>query len=157
MCLFNNKCTIHKYDNVNEIIKEFYGVRLEMYEKRKQYFLAKMKNDIEILKQKMMFILGIINEEIFINKRSKDDITLQLEKIGLKKMDSNNNFSENGNYNYLVNMPIYSLTLEKKLDLEKEYNSKEGEYNELFKKNEKDIWTEEIEKFENNYKLYVKE
>merc|ERR1712054_329426 len=131
MCLFNNECIIHKYENVNEIIKEFYNVRLQTYENRKKYMLAKMDNDIEILKQKMMFILGIIDEEIIINKRSKDNITSQLEEKGLKKMDSSYQFNEGGNYNYLINMPIYSLTLEKKIDLEKEYNCKKEDYDTL--------------------------
>ena len=157
MCLFNSKCVIHKYNNVNEIIKEFYEIRLQMYQKRKNYLLRKMENDISILKQKMMFILGIINEEIIINKQSKENINSQLEKLGLKKMESNGIFNENGNYNYLINMPIYSLTLEKKIDLEKEYNTKEDEYQTLFKKSEKEIWNEELQIFENSYSYYVKE
>ena len=36
-------------------------------------------------------------------------------------------------------MPIYSLTLEKKLEIEKEYKDKEGDYKELFNKTEKDL------------------
>jgi len=105
-----------------------------MYEKRKQYILNKMKNDIEILKQKMLFISGIIDEQIIINKKSKDDINSQLDKKEFKKMDSNNTFNQEGNYNYLIGMPIYSLTLDKKIDLENEYNEKDKGYNDLFKK-----------------------
>ena len=99
----------------------------------------------------------IKNEEIIINKQSKENINSQLEKLGLKKMESNGIFNENGNYNYLINMPIYSLTLEKKIDLEKEYNTKEDEYQTLFKKSEKEIWNEELQIFENSYSYYVKE
>jgi DNA topoisomerase-2 len=157
MCLFNHKCVIHKYNDVNEIIKEFFNMRLKMYEKRKQYLLAKMENDIEILKQKMMFILGIINEEIFINKRSKDEITKQLQDKKFKKMDSSGTFNQDGNYNYLISMPIYSLTLEKKLEIEKEYKDKEGDYKQLFDKTEKNIWLEELDEFELNYKKYIQE
>ena len=155
MCLFNNKSIIHKYNNVNEIIKEFFQIRMEMYEKRKQYILNKMKNDIEILKQKMLFISGIIDEQIIINKKSKDDINSQLDKKEFKKMDSNNTFNQEGNYNYLIGMPIYSLTLDKKIDLENEYNEKDKGYNDLFKKSEKEIWLEEINRFETNYKIYL--
>ena len=157
MCLFNNKCVIHKYNDVNEIINEFFQTRLSIYKSRKQYLLSKMKNDIEILKQKMMFILGIINEEIIINKRSKDNITQQLENKEFKKMDSSNTFNEDGNYNYLISMPIYSLTLEKKIELEKDYNDKSKDYDELMNKQEKDIWLEELNEFEINYANYVKE
>merc|ERR1711871_1164747 len=157
MCLFDNKCVIHKYENANEIIKEFYNVRLQTYENRKKYMLAKMENDIEILKQKMMFILGIIDEEIIINKRSKDNITQQLVNKQFKKMDSSNTFNEDGNYNYLISMPIYSLTLEKKIELEKDYNEKQKEYDELFTKTEKNIWLEELDEFEKIYKSFLKE
>jgi len=158
MCLFNSKCKIQKYKTIEEIIREFYSIRLSFYTKRKNYQLEKLKHDLEVLKQKMKFILGIINEEIIINKRSKKDIFEQLEMKGFKKMDSNNKFNEDeGNYNYLINMPIYSLTLEKKEDLEYEYNMKDKEYNDLLKKSEKDIWLDEIDEFEQIYDKFVLE
>ena len=157
MCLFNSECIIHKYNNINEIIHEFYNTRLRLYTSRKQYLLSKMKLDIEILNQKMLFILGIINEEIIINKRSKNDIIKQLEDKKFKKMDTQNTFNDDGSYNYLINMPIYSLTLEKKIELETDYKNKEIEFNKLESVSVKEIWLSELEDFESNYEKYMKE
>lgn len=157
MCLFNSDCIIHKYNNINEIIHEFYNTRLRLYTSRKQYLLSKMKLDIEILNQKMLFILGIINEEIIINKRSKNDIIKQLEDKKFKKMDTQNTFNDDGSYNYLINMPIYSLTLEKKIELETDYKNKEIEFNKLESVSVKEMWLSELEDFESNYEKYMKE
>lgn len=157
MCLFNSKCVIKKYNDIKEIIQEFYEVRLELYIKRKQYLLDKMSLENEILKQKINFILGIINEEILINKKSKNEIDTQLENKDFKKMDNNNQFNDEGNYNYLISMPIYSLTMEKKLELENEYQKKQNEYDKLINKQEKEIWEEEINVFEEKYKNYIKQ
>ena len=49
MVLFNSKGKIQKYENVNDIIEEFYKVRLEFYGKRKEYLLSKLKREVEII------------------------------------------------------------------------------------------------------------
>ena len=157
MCLFDSKCVIHKYNDINEIINEFYKTRLSMYTSRKQYLLSKLKLETEILNQKMLFILGIIDDEIIINKRSKNDIIKQLEDKKFKKMDTQNTFNDDGSYNYLINMPIYSLTLDKKIELETDYKNKEKEFNKLESIPIKDMWLIELEEFESNYEKYIKE
>ena len=156
MCMFNHKNVIHKYQNVEEILKEFYQVRYQKYQERKQYQLDKMEFDAEILSQKTKFILGIVNDTIIINKKSKSEIYQQLEEQEFKKMNSNGVFdNENGNYNYLINMSISNLTLEKKIELENDYQAKLGEIEELKNMTEKDIWLQELEEFEKVYQTYV--
>lgn len=156
MCLFNHKNVIHKYQNVEEIINEFYQVRYQKYKERKQYQLDKMKFDAEILSQKTKFILGIVNDTIIINKKSKAEIYQQLEEQEFKKMNNNGAFdTEHGNYNYLINMSISNLTLERKNDLENDYQAKIGEIQELTNMTEKDIWLFELEEFEKIYKTYL--
>jgi DNA topoisomerase-2 len=157
MCLFNNNCTIKKYKNTNEIINEFYIKRLEIYEKRKQYLLNKMKLDIDILKQKIAFILGIINDEIIITKKSQQEMFSQLENKQIKKMNASGQLSHEGTYNYLINMPIHSLTEEKRIELEKDYKTKENEYGTLFNKSEKETWLEELGEFVNYYNQFIKD
>ncbi|EAR83749.1 DNA topoisomerase IV (macronuclear) [Tetrahymena thermophila SB210] len=50
-------------------------------------------------------------------------------------------------YNYLLSMPIFSLTEEKVLQLKKQVEEKESELLILQKKEIKDMWTEDLDKF----------
>ncbi len=39
---FNKDRKINKYNSTKEIMEEFYGVRLNFYDKRKEYLLSKL-------------------------------------------------------------------------------------------------------------------
>ena len=56
MCAFDQNCRIHKYKTANDIINEFYNVRLNTYVVRKKYMLEQMKIDLDILKEEIRFI-----------------------------------------------------------------------------------------------------
>ena len=66
--LFNYQGVIRKYADELEILNEFFGLRKTLYERRKEYMLSKLRKDFEILSNKVRFILGVINEEIKINR-----------------------------------------------------------------------------------------
>jgi DNA topoisomerase-2 len=46
MHLYNNKGIICKYDNIEEIMKEFYLIRLVYYTKRKEYMLKTLQKEL---------------------------------------------------------------------------------------------------------------
>ena len=50
MHLFNAEGVIHKYNSPAEIMEAFYGPRLAMYVQRKEYLLAQMLREIEVLR-----------------------------------------------------------------------------------------------------------
>lgn len=52
-------------------MQEFFVLRKTLYERRKEYLLAKLRKDVETISNKVRFILGVINEEIKINKVKK--------------------------------------------------------------------------------------
>ena len=39
MHMFNAECKLHKYNDVNEIIDDFFSVRMALYQKRKDYLV----------------------------------------------------------------------------------------------------------------------
>jgi len=60
-------------------------------------------------------------------------------------------------YDYLINMQIRSLTKKKIEELNKLHEAKQGVYDELQKKTEKDLWNEDLNQFEKVYKEEMKE
>ena len=59
-------------------------------------------------------------------------------------------------YQYLVQMPIYNLTHEKKLELEATATHSQQEYDMLLGKQEVQIWREELEQLMDKYSPHLK-
>jgi DNA topoisomerase-2 len=66
--LFNYKGQITRYKNEIEILEEFFGLREQMYTRRKEYMLSKLRKEFEILENKVRFIQCVISEEIKVSR-----------------------------------------------------------------------------------------
>lgn len=146
MHLFNRNGQIHKY-TIHEIMEEFYQLRYDYYIKRKENMLKNLEEVMKILNEKVRFINDVINENIIINKRSKDNIYQQLKEKDYLKVDDD--------YKYLVNMPIYNLSLEKKQDLENEAFKKNKEFEDLSSTSIETMWKQELETFNEKYQQFL--
>jgi DNA gyrase/topoisomerase IV subunit B len=138
MHCFNKKSVIKKYDTIYDILKEFYEVRLDYYKKRKQYQLDELEKELNVLDWKMKFIEGVIEGTIIVNNQTKEKINEQLTKLEFPKL------SENKSYDYLVQMPIYSLSKEKIDELQKKIDNLEEEMELIQKTTETDRWKSEL-------------
>lgn len=92
------------FDCVEDIIKYFVDFRLTYYQKRKDHILSELDNKSRNLTNKAKFIKLILDNKLKINGRKKDDVVTDLIKNKLDMIDDS--------YDYLLRMPIYSLTLE---------------------------------------------
>ena len=147
MHLYDKDDKIKKYGNVNDILREFYQVRLDAYTVRKNYYLDKYQKELDALKWKMKFIEDVLEDRIIINRKKRDEIVEQLIK---KKYPQHNN----DKYDYLLTMPIHSFTHEKIEDLKEKIGHKEEEIELLESKSEKEIWLDELVEFK---AAYIKE
>jgi DNA topoisomerase-2 len=147
MTLFDSKDKIVKFKSLNEIFDVYYKNRIELYKKRKIHILNKLMYEILILECKQKFIELYIDGTIKINK----------EKIShvIKKIDSNIPnvkktiyHDKRGEYYYLYNMPIFSLTEEKIEFLKNSLNKKRDELEKYKNKTIKNIWLNELELLE---------
>jgi DNA topoisomerase-2 len=119
----DNKVVVFK--SAEELLKYYVTVRLHYYELRKENKLKEMKEQLNVLNFKLLFISGVIQGDITVNNRTKKQIEQQLEDSLFVKV--------NESYDYLLSMPIYALTKEKYDELRekaaivgKEYTSYEG-------------------------------
>jgi len=49
-------------------MKEWFNLRLNLYVRRKEHMLAKLKKDFETLRNKVRFIKEVINDEVTIKR-----------------------------------------------------------------------------------------
>jgi DNA topoisomerase-2 len=52
-------------------MEDFYAVRLDFYEKRKEYLLSKLDREVQLLGNKLRFIKMVISEEISLRNVKK--------------------------------------------------------------------------------------
>jgi len=143
MHLYNNKGAIQKYDSIESILDEYFTVRLNLYQKRKDYLLENLEKQLKIISWKVKFILMIVEKKLEINNKKKQEIEAQLEKNKFPKNDDS--------YNYLLSMPIYNLTQEKIDELKKQENEKQSEFDLLIEKTPENLWLTDLEDLEQSY------
>lgn len=152
MHLFRPDGIIQKYNDVYEIIDDFCDIRLEFYSKRKAYILDHIKKELNLLFYKVKFINEIISDTIDLRKKKRVVINDILHKKGYPELNNNISSTELS-YDYLVRMPLDTLTEEKVEELEKKLKKLQNEFDELQAKSEKKLWVEDLR---NVYKMVKK-
>jgi len=156
--LYNKGGSIKKYDNIYQIIDEHYYTRYEMYQKRKDYQINNIKNEIRILNAKMMFINYVIDDKLILYKQPKQTIIDSMKSFNFPfyensiMVDYDESITVKNEYNYLLNMAVYNFTLEKVEELENDIQSKNEELTIISQTEIKDMWLKELELFEEQYK-----
>ena len=145
MHLYSTNGSIKKYLSIKEILQEYFTERLELYQKRKDYQLDILKKELELISYKCKFILMVIEKKIKINNRKRADIEQKLFVLKFPKLGTDKS------YQYLLGMPIYSLTFEKVEELKKQMKNKKIEHEKLQKLTPQNIWKGELEELLGEY------
>ena len=141
MVAFDRNNKIRKYSSANEILVDYIDTRLHYYNLRKINLIKVLEEEIKFLSMKIRFIKEFISGVLKINNQTKIMIIEQLEKGNFAMKD--------GNYDYLLKMPIYNLTKEKIDEFDNLNNKKSLELDNLKTKTEQDLWTADFEEIEN--------
>eukprot|EP00746_Dinoflagellata_sp_MGD_P082151 gnl/MRDRNA2_/MRDRNA2_32622_c0_seq1.p1 gnl/MRDRNA2_/MRDRNA2_32622_c0~~gnl/MRDRNA2_/MRDRNA2_32622_c0_seq1.p1 ORF type:complete len:780 (-),score=187.44 gnl/MRDRNA2_/MRDRNA2_32622_c0_seq1:59-2353(-) len=178
MMLFDHEGKIKKYETSLDIIQDFCKLRLEMYAKRKAYLMNKLGQEKEILNNKVRFILMVVQGELELRKRKKKDLLAELREKRFKTLDEimktgdtmrdpedelpeeENTEEQNedplepaaqekkSGYDYLLSMPLWSLTLERVEELKKLLQKKTAELDELTRTTIQQLWTKDLDALE---------
>ena len=126
--------------------------------KRKDYLEKKIKRELDIIKSKVRFILGILNDEIILKNKDEEEISEELEKMNFPKFTKGkleydqNNENSNPSYDYLIGMQIRAMTKKRVEELKQQEENKEGEYKEIINKTIYEMWNSDLDKIEEFYK-----
>lgn len=132
------------FDSAEEIIAYFVEFRLGYYHKRKEFMLERMNHDLKLLSNRGRFIKAILDEKLKVNNVSKSDIIKGIEEMWLEKIDAS--------YDYLLRMPIYSLTKELFDKLKEDFTSKKAEIKKLEETDPKDMYLTELDELKKKFK-----
>ena len=146
MHMFNKDCKLRKYDNVEEIIDEFYDVRLEVYSKRKKQLIKDLEYKLVKLSNRAKYILATLDGSV--DLRRKNAATVH-ELLVSKKFDI-----LDGDFKYLIKMPMDSVTQENVEKILKEKSDAETELDMLKKTALETMWLSELEHLQKEYNSY---
>jgi DNA topoisomerase II len=153
MHLFNNEFKITHYNNVKEILNEYYRIRLDAYRRRKIEILKKWQNDLDILKYRVKFVKQVIAEELEIRNQREEEVREQLMRNKYPELSLQ--YTEKPSYDYLTGMKIRVLTKEEIDKLTNEFIKKEAEVKKLTDTPETDIWLQELDEFVIEYEKWL--
>jgi len=129
-----------------------------------------LTNDWTKLDNRVRFVIEIIEGKLIVQNRKRNEIIEELkrreyqtfarevsrkngqvqeEEDGSEREELmlNNKGTLSSGYDYLLNMPIYSLTLEKIEKLKQERTEKEAQLNHLLAQTPKDLWRQDLDAF----------
>ena len=141
LCCIDENSRVKEFSSVKEILDSFIDIRLKFYQKRKDYLIKTMAGNLTKLASKYYFIKGICDNTIVVNKRKKDNIIAQLEKVDkIKSID--------GSYDYLLAMNIAQLTHEKMEELKKQIEEGKEEYKKTKETSIQAMWLDDLKELQ---------
>ena len=148
MHMFNSECKLHKYGSVEEIIDDFYGVRMGLYQKRKDYLVDAMSQKLVKLSNRARYIQETLKGTIDLRKKTAQQVTDLLTTMNFTTID--------GDFKYLIKMPMDSVTEENVANIMKEKADTEAELATLRATTLETMWLGELDTLESAYDTYKK-
>lgn len=177
MMLFGPDGIIRRYQGPEDIIREFYPLRMEYYVKRKAALLRAAEAELTRISNRVRFIIAVVDGSLKLSNRRRADIEADLEKAGYDRLFSAKKASaaaaagipelaeeaeegaepDKGSYEYLLSMSLSSLTMEKVQALKSEAEEKDAEVAGLRGTTEADMWRRDLDGFLAAYEEFEEE
>lgn len=148
MHMFNAESKLHKYTSIQEIIEEFYVTRMKVYQIRKDALIADMNKLLVKLSNRARYILDVLSGIIDLRKKTNQQVQDLMEGNKYDRID--------GDFKYLIKMPMDSVTEENVANILKEKAETESELAILIQTTTSQMWLKELDLFEKEYDTYKK-
>jgi DNA topoisomerase-2 len=145
MHLFDADCKLHKYKSVEEIIDDFFVIRRKTFQKRKDAQIADLRALLVRLSNRARYILDVLSGKVDLRKKTNQQVTELLDGFQYDKIE--------GDYKYLVKMPMDSVTEEHVAKIVKEKEDTDRELEVLIATTIEAMWLSELDTLE---KMIVK-
>jgi DNA topoisomerase-2 len=139
MHAFNHKGIITKYDTLNDILAEFWVVRLNLYETRRQHQIKALEDQMPYHKNVVRFIRDQTLDEpkVVFKKKSLKECEDILAAHGYDRVD--------GSYDYIMRLPVSAFTSEKVAKHEKDMADMDAEIVRLNKTTASALWLADLQ------------
>tara|TARA_Y100000389_G_C17468410_1_gene527894 strand:+ start:1531 stop:4968 length:3438 start_codon:yes stop_codon:yes gene_type:complete len=151
MHVFDEKERLKKFNTPYEMINYYLDVRRNIYTKRKFNLINELEKDTTKLSNKAKFIAEILNDVIDLRRKKNDEVISLLESRSYDKLDNNDQ------YDYLIKMPMNSVTEENIDKLNNLHYEKTQLLETLQNTTEEHMWITELDTLLEQYnQMYTK-
>nr|XP_046233630.1 DNA topoisomerase 2-alpha isoform X1 [Scatophagus argus] len=176
MVLFDHVGSLKKYESVQDILKDFFELRMKYYVLRKDWLAGMLGAESAKLTNQARFILEKIQGTLVIENKPKKELIRMLQQMGYdsdpvkawklaqekneeqmeeeEEEEAEKEDTSGPDYNYLLSMPMWFLTKEKKEELCKQRDAKMTELNTLKRKTPEDLWKEDLAAFSEELEVF---
>ena len=167
MNMFDANEKLKKYNSAEEIIDDYYGVRLEYYEKRKAYMVNALKRELLVLSNRARYITELLDDTIDLRRKTNKMLTALLKERNYDVYVANKGETNQANdggigdtddengYKYLLKLPMDSVSEENVTKLRNEKAKKEEELGNLGSKSLEQLWQNDLAELEVEYTKFV--
>ena len=133
----SRNAVIKKYVSVDDIVKDFYDMRIQGYVLRKKHQLEKLSFSISLLEEKKKFVRMVIDGDVSVFRTPMKDIVHQLMEHGFRE--------QSGSYQYLTDMKLSEFSEDRIRSLDDILCKEREKKQNLEAMTEKDIWVSELD------------
>jgi DNA topoisomerase-2 len=146
MHMFDANIRLHKYGSVEEIINDFYGVRLSMYGKRKAQQVKDMEQKLVRLSNRARYIKETLDGVVDLRRKNAQQVEELMLSQKFDKIEDS--------FKYLIKMPMDSVTLENVEQIIKEREVCEKDLAVLKATTLEKMWLSELDVLDREYAVY---
>lgn len=133
---------VREFSNVRQILDAYIEVRLDYYAKQKDYLVNDLTERLRKDISKYVFVQGVVDGNIVIGNKKVAEIEAVLDKTPrIMRVD--------GSYNYLLALPMRSMTEETLEKLKEEMFALKAELDKVKAALPEDLWLDDLKAFKN--------
>jgi DNA topoisomerase-2 len=163
MNMFDANEKLKKYSTPEEIVDDYYPVRIEYYQKRKAYLLDALRKELLVLSNRARYISEILDDTIDLRRKTTAMMVqiLKDRKYDMQTQNGDNGDNADGSdsgyagYKYLLKLPMDSVSEENVEKLRMEKEKKEKELAHLESKTAENLWQDDLAELEEEYKKFM--
>lgn len=161
MNMFDANEKLKKYNTPEEIVDDYYPVRIEYYQKRKAYLLDALRKELLVLSNRARYISEILDDTIDLRRKTTTMMAqiLKERKYDMQNTDDSKDVdggdSGSAGYKYLLKLPMDSVSEENVEKLRTEKEKKEKELAHLESKTTQNLWQDDLAELEEEYKKFT--
>ena len=140
MYAFDARGVIRKYDTVEELLREFFVARLELYGARKARSLADLEGELRAKREQRAFVDAVVSGRIAVWRRPADDVVEDILKVasGAGRTEARN----------MLKMQLASMTAEKLIEMTDKIEALESQIASLTEKTPQQLWHADLDALE---------
>jgi DNA topoisomerase-2 len=165
MNMFDANEKLKKYNTPEEIVDDYYPVRIEYYQKRKKYLLDALRKELLVLSNRARYISEILDDTIDLRRKTTAMMVqiLKERKYDMQMQngddrddrDDRDGGDTGAGYKYLLKLPMDSVSEENVEKLRTEKEKKEKELAHLESKTTQNLWQDDLAELEEEYKKFM--